>query len=69
MRIAGIILLVIGLIGTLVYGVQAIQDSEHVSFLGIDITVSAANWTPVIISAAILVIGVVIMAAARGKRA
>jgi hypothetical protein len=69
MRIAGIILLVIGLIGTLVYGIQAIQDSEHVSFLGIDITVSAANWTPVVISAAILLVGLVMMAAGRGRRA
>ena len=50
MRIAGIILIVIGFAGTLVYGIQAIQKSESFNFLGIDIAVSSANWTPVIVS-------------------
>ena len=43
------------------FGIQAAQDSETFSFLGLDIGVSTANWTPVIVSIIILVIGVVIM--------
>ncbi len=58
--------MIIGFAGTLIFGVQAIQDTETVSFLGVDIGVSGANWTPVIVSAAILVIGVVMMSI--GKR-
>lgn len=57
MKIFGIILLVIGGIGTLSFGIQAIQESESFNFLGIDIAVSTANWAPVIISAFVLIIG------------
>ena len=61
MRTAGIVLLIIGIIGLLVFGIQTIQDTETFSFLGIDIGVSQANWTPVIISGIIFVIGIVLM--------
>ncbi|HER07966.1 MAG TPA: hypothetical protein ENO20_03555 [Bacteroides sp.] len=61
MRTAGIVLLIIGILSTLVFGVQAIQDTETFSFLGIDIGVSSANWSPVIISVIILVVGIVLM--------
>lgn len=61
MRIIGIVLLVLGVIGTLVFGVQAIQETETFSFLGMDIGVSSANWSPVIVSAVVLVIGVILM--------
>ena len=61
MRIAGIVLLIIGFACTLFFGVQAIQDTETFSFLGIDIGVSGANWTPVIVSAIVLVIGIILM--------
>ena len=66
MRTAGIILVIIGAIGTLITGIQAIQDSETFSLFGLDIGVSSANWTPLIISVAILIIGVVMMRS--GKR-
>ena len=61
MRIAGIVLLIIGIVGIVVFGIQAIQQTETFSFLGIDIGVSQANWTPVIVSAIIFVIGIVLM--------
>ncbi|MBK6264273.1 hypothetical protein JKA74_04430 [Marivirga sp. S37H4] len=60
MKVAGIILLVVGLIGTIVFGIQAMQDSESFSFLGMEVAVSSADWTPLIISAIILVVGWVI---------
>ena len=56
----GIILTIIGLIGTIITGIQAADQSESFNFLGLDIAVSSANWTPLIISAAILIIGLVI---------
>lgn len=65
MKIAGIVLLVLGIVGTLVFGVQAIQETETFSFLGLDIGVSGADWTPVIISAVILVAGIVMTISAR----
>lgn len=67
MRIAGIILLVIGIVGVLVFGIQAMNDSESFSILGMDVAVSKADWTPLIVSAVILVIGAVMSRS--GKRA
>lgn len=62
MKTAGIVLLVIGIIGTVIFGIQAINQSESFSLFGIDIAVSSANWTPVIISGVVLVIGVILLA-------
>lgn len=60
MKAAGIILLVIGLIGIIVFGYQAIQDSESFNLFGVDVAVSKADWTPLIISGAILMVGLII---------
>lgn len=60
MKTIGVILSILGAIGTLVFGIQAMQDSESFSFLGVDVAVSSANWTPVIISVVVLVIGLVL---------
>ncbi len=60
MKTAGIILLILGIIGTIMFGIQAMQDSESFSLLGMDIAVSTANWTPVIISVVLLIIGLVL---------
>lgn len=57
MKIVGIILLVVGIIGCLIFGIQAFNDSESFSIFGADIAVSKANWTPLIISAVVLVAG------------
>lgn len=58
MKTAGIILLVLGLIGVVVFGIQAINDSESLNLLGVDIAVSSANWAPLIISGIVLVVGI-----------
>ena len=58
MKIVGIILLVLGIIGCIFFGIQAAGDSESFSLFGADIAVSSANWTPLIVSAIVLVIGI-----------
>lgn len=60
MKLIGTILTIIGALGTIIFGIQAAQDSESFSFLGMDVAVSSANWTPVIISAVVLVVGLVL---------
>lgn len=57
MRIAGSVLLILGIIGLVVFGIQAFNDSESFSILGAEVAVSKANWTPVIVSAVVLVVG------------
>ncbi len=64
-KTVGIILLVIGLIATLITGIQAAGDSESFNFLGLDIAVSSANWTPLIISAVVLLIGIIMTVSTR----
>jgi hypothetical protein len=66
MKAVGTILLIIGLVGTLLFGFQAIQDSESFSFLGIDIAVSKADWTPLIVSGIIFLIGLVMTIRKKG---
>lgn len=66
MKTAGIILLILGIIGTIMFGLQAMQDSESFSLFGLDIAVSKANWAPVIISVILLIIGLVL--STRGKK-
>jgi len=61
MRTLGIILTVVGAIATLITGIQAAQDSESFSLFGMDIAVSSANWTPLIISVIVLIVGIVLM--------
>jgi len=68
MRTVGIILLIIGTVGTLIFGIQALGDSEAFNFLGIKVAVSSANWAPVIVSAIILIIGIVMASSARRIR-
>ncbi len=58
MRIVGIILLILGIIGCIFFGIQAAGDSESFSLFGADIAVSSANWTPLIVSAIVLVVGI-----------
>lgn len=62
MKALGIILLILGLTGIVVFGIQAVNDSESFSFLGLDIAVSSANWTPVIVSGVVTLIGIIILA-------
>ena len=63
MKIAGIVLLILGIIGVVIFGIQAMNDSESFSVLGAEVAVSTANWTPVIVSGVVLIIGIILMAA------
>lgn len=55
-------MLVLGLIATVVFGIQALRESESLSILGVDIVVSEADWTPLIISALVLIAGIILTA-------
>jgi hypothetical protein len=61
MKLLGRTLLIIGLVATAVFTVKAIQQSEHLSVFGVDIAVSSANWAPVFISGAVMLIGILIL--------
>lgn len=49
-----------GLLGVIYFGYQYLQNSESFEVLGADVGVSTGNITPVIISAVVLIAGVLI---------
>lgn len=67
MKIAGIVLLIIGIIGTIVFGIKALDQSESFEVLGADVAVSTGNWTPVIISGVVAIIGIILMSVGKNK--
>jgi len=63
MKIAGIILLVAGIIGLLIFGMHAINNSENFNVLGAEVAVNTANWTPLIISGVVAIVGLILTVA------
>ena len=66
-KLFGIILFVAGLVGSLIFGLEAYQDTESIKVLGAQVTLSQADWTPLIICLGITLIGVVLIASAPPK--
>jgi hypothetical protein len=56
----GGILSIGGLIGVIFYTYQYMQDSESFSAFGADVAVSTGNWVPILISALVMVVGVLL---------
>lgn len=67
MKKIGLVLLFVGLIGLLYFGYQAIQDSESFNVLGVDVAVSKADWTPVIFSGVITLLGIILAFAGKKR--
>lgn len=67
MRKIGFGLLIVGLIGLIYFGYEAMQASENFSVLGVDVAVSSADWTPVIVSGIVAVAGIVLAIAGKKK--
>lgn len=49
-----------GLIGIIYFGYQYLQDSESFEAFGADVAISTGDYTPIIISAVVMVAGIVI---------
>jgi len=64
-KITGIILTLAGLVGTAITGTQAVEDSDSFSVLGMDVVVSKADYTPLIISVVVLVLGIILWVSSR----
>lgn len=56
----GAILAIGGLVALIIFGIQAMNDSESFNLLGSEVVVSSANWTPVIISGVVFIVGLLI---------
>lgn len=49
-----------GLLGVIYYGYQYFQDSQSFEAFGADVAVSTGDYTPIIISAVVMIAGIVI---------
>ncbi len=49
-----------GLLGVLYFGYQYFQDSESFEALGADVAISTGNYVPVLVSAIVMLAGIVI---------
>ena len=49
-----------GLIGIMYFGYQYFQDSESFEAFGADVAISTGDYTPIIISAIIMIAGIVV---------
>lgn len=68
MKTFGFILIFLGIAGTVYFGIQVFNNSETFSALGVDVAVSKADWTPVIVSAALAVLGLIVVLIKAKKR-
>lgn len=66
-RLIGILLFVTGLVASVIFGLDAYQNTESVKLFGNTITLSQADWTPLIISLGITVIGIVLIVSYQPK--
>ncbi len=65
MKNLGYIFSIAGLIALLITGINYLNDSESFSAFGLDVAVSKGNPTPMIISAIVLVAGILIIRASK----
>ena len=56
----GIVMSIAGLIGVIFFGIKYLDESESFSVFGADIAVSTGDYVPILISLAILIVGLVI---------
>lgn len=66
-RIIGIVLFVAGLVASVIFGLDAYQNTESIKLLGNKFTLSQADWTPLIVSLAVTVIGIILIVSYQPK--
>ncbi|MEQ8525214.1 hypothetical protein [Gracilimonas sp.] len=59
-KTVGSILTAGGLIGIIYFGYQYFQDSDSFEAFGADVAISTGDYTPIIISAVVMIAGIVI---------
>lgn len=61
MKNIGLIIAIVGLIGVIYFGIDLMTNDAEINMMGIEVTVQEQNYTPLIVSAVVLVVGVFVM--------
>lgn len=56
----GRIIMIGGVLGMVYYGYEYFQDSESFEAFGADVAISTGDYTPIIISAVVMLVGIAI---------
>lgn len=65
MKKLGYLISIVGLVGLIYTGINYINNTEHMSALGLEVTVSQGDPMPMIISGVVLIAGILITFAAK----
>ena len=60
MKTAGLILMILGAIGLLISAINYANETDKFSLLGIDVTISEGNITPIIVTGIVFLLGFVL---------
>ena len=61
MKITGIILVILGIIGLIISGINYANQTDKFSLLGINITISQGSFVPIIITGIVLILGIILI--------
>jgi hypothetical protein len=67
MRKVGFVMLFLGIIGVAVFGIQTLSNAENFSYLGIVIGRGVAGYMPLVLSALMLVAGLLTLKFIKGS--
>jgi len=67
MKILGIVIVVLGLIGTFAFGIQAMNRTHSLNIFGNEIAFSSVSWLPITVSIVLLIGGILLLASAQKR--
>ena len=67
MKTLGIIIVILGIIGTFVFGIQAMNRSQSLNIFGNEIVISSISWLPITVSIILLIVGILLLAFAQKR--
>ncbi len=67
MKIVGIIIVILGVVGTFAFGIQAMNRSHSLSLFGNEIVFSSISWLPITVSIVLLIGGILLLASVQKR--
>lgn len=67
MKTLGIIIVLLGIVGTIVFGIQAMNRSQSLNIFGNEIVISSISWLPITVSIILLIGGILLLAFAQKR--
>lgn len=61
MKHIGLIIALVGLIGVIYFGIDLLNNKAEVNIMGIEVTVKENDYTPLIVSTVVLIVGFFVM--------